>query len=111
MRRSHGTIGTKIVAALDLLPPPIRSNPLTTRMFSIAGFFATDSRSASVLRAVRSSVAPSGSTTAEMMKPWSSGGTKLVGTRVSSQPVPAAIATNRSSAISRCRSARFTAPR
>ena len=67
MRSSQRFIGTKMVAALDLLPPPIRSKPLIEKKASIAGFEATLVRSVSVVRPVRSSVAPSGSCTAAMM--------------------------------------------
>ena len=67
VRWSQGTIGRNIVAAFDLFPPPIRSNPLIAKNASIAGFFATIWRSVSVVRAVRSSVAPSGSCAAAMM--------------------------------------------
>ena len=81
LRFSHSLIGMKIVAELLLLLPLMRSNPLTMKMFSIASFLPSMTRNCSVVFMVRSSVAPSGNCTAVIMKPWSSGGTKLPGTR------------------------------
>jgi hypothetical protein len=57
----------KMVAALLLLPPPMRSKPLTMKMLLMAWLSWSISRSRSVVAPVRSSVAPSGSCAAAMM--------------------------------------------
>jgi hypothetical protein len=110
-RCSQGFIGMKMVAALLLLPPPIRSKPLTMKMLSSAGWSLT---SAQALGGgpVRASVAPSGSCAAARNQPWSSGGTKLPGTFHSSQPTPQQHGREQQPALRRGGAApRCTAPR
>jgi hypothetical protein len=67
-RCSQGFMGMKMVAALLLLPPPMRSKPLTMKML-LDGLVVLEHQpqARSVVASVRSSVAPSGSCAAAMM--------------------------------------------
>jgi multidrug efflux pump len=60
VRSDQSLNATNMVAELVLLPPPIRSKPLTTNWWATAGSSAMAARTASAVRVVRASVAPSG---------------------------------------------------
>ena len=63
LRTSQCFNGTNIVAALVLLPPPIRSKPAIASTFCTAGCSPISLPSSALILRVRSSVAPSGSWT------------------------------------------------
>ena len=60
-RSSQSLSGTNIVAALVLLPPPMRSKPMMPIVFCTPGFEPISFTMSSAILRVRSSVAPSGS--------------------------------------------------
>ncbi len=60
-RSSQPLSGMNMVAALVLLPPPIRSKPMMPMVACTPGFAITSLVISSDIRRVRSSVAPSGS--------------------------------------------------
>ena len=91
--RSSQSLSTTIPSALLEPAPPSNEKPETAIKSVAAGSFFTISPSLCITSWVRPLAAASGNCTSTKRKPWSSAGTKPVGTVFTSQPAAAKITT------------------